>query len=830
MPSVGTIDLDLSTNTGPFQRQLSGISEQATGMVGGAFLKLGVIIATTFAITKLVEFGKSCVELASNLYEVQNVVDVTFRNMAGQVNNFAVSAITQFGLSELSAKKFTSTMGAMLKSSGLTGQKMTDMSIAITKLSADMASFYNLKAEDAFFKIRAGIAGETEPLRQLGINMSVANIEAYALSQGISTSYQKMSQASQILLRYNYLMSVSKDAQGDFARTSHSWANETRVLSEQWNVMKATMGQAFINALTPLLSVINKIIARLQIAAQYFRAFTAMIFGNAQAIGVGTGAATSGAAAIDSMGGAADATASKVKKAAAAVKGSLGTFDQLNVLGQKASDAADDSGGSDVGGGGGDFSIPDTSEEIKLPEIKLPDWLTKGLNFQPLLDSFEKLKIALAPLTKTLFSGLEWVWENILKPLGAWVIEDAAPAFLHALAGAVLVLNPLLLSFKPLAMWLWDNFLKPIAVWTGGLIVDTLNLIGDALTKLGTWMTNNQSTVDKITTSVLLFFAAWKGIELLAFIEMSGGVVLALKKIMTAIYAATVAKALDRLQTMALTAMYAKDLVVSLAASTLAFLKQTAQVLLSSAAMAAATIAAGIHSVAMGIAAAATWVFNAALAVLTSPITLVIAALVLLGFGIYELVKHWDKVKEAGAKCWEWIKEKWKEAGDWFYKSVVSPIYDFFAGMWDGVTSLFRAGANSALSALESFLNFAIKGFNKLILAWNWTKSALGISGWTMPMESIHIPRLANGGMVTQPTLALVGDNKNARSDPEVISPLSKLQEIVENAVRGALGSERKQEQSGDIILQVGETELGRVAIKAINAVHRQTGMTLLTI
>lgn len=131
-----------------------GISE-GLGINLGKLTKVGLIAAAT---KKLVDFGKASIEVASDLREVQNVVDVTFGHMAKEVDEFAANAREQFGLSELSAKKFASTMGAMLKSSGITGEAVKDMSIELTKLAADMASFYNLDPEVAFTKIRAGIS------------------------------------------------------------------------------------------------------------------------------------------------------------------------------------------------------------------------------------------------------------------------------------------------------------------------------------------------------------------------------------------------------------------------------------------------------------------------------------------------------------------------------------------------------------------------------------------------------------------------------------------------------------------------------------------------
>ena len=197
------------------------------------------------------------IEYASNLTEAQNVVDVSFGQSAQKVNEWSKTTLEAFGLNELSAKQYAGTMGAMLKSSGLAGEKVDEMAMKITELSGDMASFYNLQNADAFYKIRAGISGETEPLKQLGINMSVANLEAYALSQGITKSYNAMSQAEQTLLRYNYLLSVTKDAQGDFARTSGSFANQQKLLRENMMQFTGELATGVLPILTQVLQTFN---------------------------------------------------------------------------------------------------------------------------------------------------------------------------------------------------------------------------------------------------------------------------------------------------------------------------------------------------------------------------------------------------------------------------------------------------------------------------------------------------------------------------------------------------------------------------------------------
>ena len=144
---------------------------------------------------KALDTIKTGIDYASDLAEVQNVVDVTFGSATEAVNSWSKECLAAYGMNEVSAKRYAGTLGAMLKSSGLAGDAIVDMSKDMVGLAGDMASFYNLDLETAFEKIRSGISGETEPLKQLGINMSVANLEAYALSQGIKTAYKEMYQA-----------------------------------------------------------------------------------------------------------------------------------------------------------------------------------------------------------------------------------------------------------------------------------------------------------------------------------------------------------------------------------------------------------------------------------------------------------------------------------------------------------------------------------------------------------------------------------------------------------------------------------------------------------
>ena len=349
----------IDANLKPYKdgmEKVKSITRSTTDTVNSQMRRMKGVIAGAISVAAITAFSKSCIELGSDLAEVQNVVDVTFGNMSEQVNQFAKNALTTYGLSETSAKQFTSTMGAMLKSMGLTTQQAYDMGTSLTALSADMASFYNLDAQTAFEKIRSGISGETEPLKQLGINMSVANLEAFALAKGITKSYNAMTQQEQALLRYNYLLSVTKDAQGDFSRTSDQWANQVRILTERFNSLRAAIGQGLIYALTPVIRVLNQLLERLITVSNAFSDFMAKITGNDKRTETSVGAsvdslsdfasiATDASDATTNIGDAAEDSAKKAKKAVASLMG----FDQIHKLSSAAEDASDESQNEDTG-------------------------------------------------------------------------------------------------------------------------------------------------------------------------------------------------------------------------------------------------------------------------------------------------------------------------------------------------------------------------------------------------------------------------------------------------------------------------------------------------
>lgn len=244
----------IQQESGKWDQAAQGSTEKIGNNFASMFTKISAAAAAAKVGQVLLSWGKDAIAAASDLQEVQNVVDVTFGSGSAQIDSWAKTAQTQFGLTETQAKKFTSTLGAMMKSAGLAGPEIVTMSEDLSELAADMASFYNLDFDTAFQKIRSGISGETEPLKQLGINMSVANLEAYALSKGITKAFNDMSQGEQTMIRYQYLMQATADAQGDFARTSDGYANSMRRMETAMESIKTTIGTLFLPAIETAVS------------------------------------------------------------------------------------------------------------------------------------------------------------------------------------------------------------------------------------------------------------------------------------------------------------------------------------------------------------------------------------------------------------------------------------------------------------------------------------------------------------------------------------------------------------------------------------------------
>lgn len=548
--------------------------ERQTAKMKKSFGGLGKVVASVLGVGAIVAFAKSCIDLGSDLAEVQNVVDVSFGKMSGAVDAFAKNAITQFGLSELTAKRYMGTYGAMAKAFGVTGEAGYQMSAAITGLTGDVASFYNLSTDEAYTKLKSIFTGETESLKDLGVVMTQTALDQYALNNGFGKTTAKMTEQEKVMLRYQFVMSSLADASGDFARTSQSWANQVRVLSLQFESLKATIGQGLINVFTPVIRVINTILAKLQTLAAYFKAFTVAIFGDA-------GGSSDIADSMDSAADSSGAVAGNMDKAAKSAKKmkdyTLG-IDELNVL--------DPNKGSGSGaGGGGSLDFGDMSGELfgevtVNQEIEAAvERLRKAIDAikelaKPTTDALKRLwNEGLSLLGKFTWTALEDFWNYFLVPLGSWALGEGFPRFIditndflktinweainEALRNFWQALEPFAEKVGEGLLDFYEDLSKVGAAFINTVVPGGLNALADALNKIdsdqakaigyGLGVIATSILTFKITKSILDFFDKLKGVILAAGGASTFGITLTLSLVAaTGISWATALDLLDR--------------------------------------------------------------------------------------------------------------------------------------------------------------------------------------------------------------------------------------------------------------------------------------------
>lgn len=454
MAADGSVIIDTRMDTSGVQNGVSAIKKSFNGL-GSAVKKIGLLIGGAFAVGKLVQFGKECTKLGSDLNEVQNVVNVVFPNMTEKVNEFSKKAVKTAGLSETMAKKYVGLFGSMAKQFNFTESQAYDMSTQLTQLAGDVASFYNISQDLAYIKLKSVFSGETETLKDIGVVMTQNALDEYALANGYGKTTSAMTEQEKVALRLAFVQKQLSAASGDFIRTSDSWANQVKVMQLQIQSLKATVGQGLINIFTTVIKVINILLAKLATVANAFKSFTELITGNKSSGQTGaSGAGLAGtdlsatedayASAADGADSLADATqnvtdstkdsTSALNKQTKALKKNIAPFDELKVIGKEAADAisgvtktptvkADNISLGNVGQvdyGGlakGESQIDKLSKSAKklsdiLKQIWKPfqeAWSREGKNT---IDAARYMFSSLAELAKSVGKSIMEVWTN----------------------------------------------------------------------------------------------------------------------------------------------------------------------------------------------------------------------------------------------------------------------------------------------------------------------------------------------------------------------------------------------------------------------------------
>lgn len=411
--AAGTAAKSITSSFSGFASGASSATKKSFSLASA----IGKLYASYFLLFR--GFGKirDAIDIASSLTEVENVVRQTFGQYESLINNFAKTSIEKFGMSELSVKQFASRFQAMGVAMGFSQGKMTDMSINLTKLTADMASFYDVAQSDVAEDLESIFTGQTRPLRAYGLDLTQATLKEWALTQGIEANFKTMTQAEKAMLRYQYVMANTSAAQGDFARTADTWHNQITMLKENFKALGAVVGGGLINAFKPFIKVLNAVLQKVISFAEMVTNALGSIFGWRYEASKGAGisgladdigSASDGMDDLSNAAGSAGKNtggiAKNAKKAKKEIQQATRAFDELKVISKQSKDNTSGSGSGGSGGGGGSGSGGsgggDTGKLVKTDTI-YKDFVSN-------IKDLEGLGKAISGALINAMRGIEW--------------------------------------------------------------------------------------------------------------------------------------------------------------------------------------------------------------------------------------------------------------------------------------------------------------------------------------------------------------------------------------------------------------------------------------
>jgi phage-related protein len=851
---VGQIALELGIDSSQIVNQLTGASNKAAKQATSIFSGMGKKIAAGLSIAAFTKFTKDCIEVGSNVTEVQNVVDTAFKDLSGQADQWASNAMTNFGLSELSAKKYMGVFGQMSNAMGITGQAALDMAEDVTGLTGDVASFYNLSTDEAYTKLKSIWTGETETLKDLGVVMTQTNLDQYALNNGFGKTTAKMTEQEKVMLRYQYVTSALSNATGDFVKTQDSWANQTRILTLRFQQLKASLGKGFIALFTPILRGFNNLLAGLQKVADGFASFVQMLTGADVSTSMGSissdiaGIGDDASSAADNVGD----IGSAAKKTAKDIEKSLAGFDQINKLTEPTDDSSDSSGstgGTSSGIGSVDL-VPDVSGSTSNATSAISDFVNKA---KKELDKLRKWSVStFSPSMSRIWDGLTKNTDTAKKNLASAFndIRALGPPLLNYFNGPFTnylvtwvdtngsILNGLFDSFNTVFSDVWNKAAYPIlanfvsvglpmltdfasqTLSLNGTIFDTFKASWNSL-----WSEGVSPAIESISNVwiglVNTMAGAWNewgepiftGIK--TAVKTTGDVFLDIWNNMLQPVWENALDVIDRVWSEHLQPLLAN------------FLDFVGEVVTC-----ATTIYNNFIAPVVGF-----------LSELLGPIF--IAIFDSIGNKVRVVVGTIADLMNDTITVFKGVIQfiKGVFSGDWegAWNGIVTAFDGIFSGIADiakGPINMVIGLINGLLSGMQRGINAVVKGINKLSFKVpNWVPGIGGDHfGFDLPQVGFgSIPYLAQGGYVkpNTPQLAMIGDN---RHQGEVVAPEDKLLDMAQKAAAMASSAELLAEaisilkqilkilETLDLDIQLDGKSLKKYVVDKINEHTKQTG------
>lgn len=361
----------------------SGNLKSTLSALGGVFKNLkGQILSLVGAfggIIAVINGIKGAIDISSSVTEADNVVRQAFGKYESLVDNLCKVSIEKFGMSELSVKQFAGRFQSLGMALDIPQGKMAKMSIKLTELTGDMASFYDVSQSDVAKSLQSVFTGTTAPMRRYGVDLTQATLNEWLMKNGIDANVKSMNQAQKAMVRYQYVLERTKMAQGDFARTSDTWHNTLTTVKESFKDLGKTVGTVAINAFKPLLRVLGVVAEKVNSFVEMILNALGSIFGwkfeiskkGASGLADDLNSAAGGMDDLsDSSGDAAKNTGNAAKKAKDLkdnVNKAVRAFDELKTISLPDKKSNSGSGSGSGGSGGSGSGDGDTGTWVETP-------------------------------------------------------------------------------------------------------------------------------------------------------------------------------------------------------------------------------------------------------------------------------------------------------------------------------------------------------------------------------------------------------------------------------------------------------------------------------
>lgn len=704
-------------------------AKSKTSAISGVFKKLALTIAA-LGIGKII---KESISVGMDMVESESLFEVSMKNMADAARKWSEELQSTLGLNAVEVRKNVGVFYNMTTSMGIVSDKAYDLSTGLTELAYDMASFYNISAEEAFSKLQAGITGETEPLKRLGILIDEETVKRYAYAEGIAAEGAELTNEQKVLARYRAILAQTSNAQGDLSRTLNSPANQLRMLTTQLTVFKQNLGTALMPIVQTLLPVLNKVVIRLGEWAKNLQETLAgpmelikSIFtekvepdvdeskSNAEDL------ASSSEDASDSAKDLADQTV----KTAKAAKGALSAFDEINVL---AKDTASSQEDTIITTPSGDYTPSDENKEEEV-KVDLSGFTETGERIRLLFQDIAQIVATVGESVKPLIGTIK----ELGLQFGKILLDFSSGPLKDLLAGLGEIISMVSINLSPLVNQIGINISK--------IAPEVLRNLSKIIKQITSLFSSTSST----GKSVKGFFSG-----LIPVVDKIYGLITNITEVVFEVINALMP--------------FIEDL-----------LPYVAEI---------ATIAGTI------------------IGEIADFVNHILAYIVEL---INKMAPALEPLRAQLSALFKFIKDifEYMNTAVQFVSKIIQGIFALLTGNFSDLKNIFKDFDQLFMNLLKGianiflgFINLIISGINKVFKLILIPVNAV-IDGLNhIPMVNIphvnieipQIPKLAQGGIAYGPTMAMIGDNPGASSDPEVVSPLSKLKNYM-----GAVGNKQE--------------------------------------